>query len=542
MIFAQNIPYVRQHMSFTMADHEGAAVAHHDLVRAILRYSTVIDGIHIFIDGYSDASRKVTELALSELRGSNVRAEVAVRSVRDMDRLTREQPHVFFTAESGFLPLSQSRFAFGRHAYPICSLVHAIDSPTMLSLYTAMVISGFSYDTIIATSCAGAATVQSLLEEACQFVRIKVGSDRDARLKVARIPLGVDTEFIQVRDKGLCRSILGLPQDRTILLYVGRLSEEQKGDLDPLLLAFRRILEENRNVHLLIAGQDSTKNYSTIVDRTARAIGLEGHISFILNFPHFSKPLIYSAADIFVSPADNIQETFGLVLVEALAAGLPIVASDWSGYRDIVNKENGFTVPTFWDASACANISPIAALSGFNGTRFSLAQRTILDTGELHRTLKLLVNNPDLRQTLGAGSRERALRKFAWSEIIRQYDQLWGEQQDKLEEEKARKAPPAFCLDYDRLFRHFATEVLNPEMKLQINSCNAPVVMRPDFLKAKLPWFVTPEQVSQIIDQLGDGESLSIGNLMSAPCNGSMAAIVWLLKKGVIEIKTSQSL
>jgi glycosyltransferase involved in cell wall biosynthesis len=537
MIFAQNIPYVRQHTAFTMADHEGSAVAHHDLVEAILKHSATIDGIHIFIDSYSDASRRVTEMALAELRGSNTRTEIAVRSVREMDKLTREQPHMFFTAENGFLPLSQCRLAFGRHAYPICSLIHAIDGPTMLSIYTAAVTCGLPYDTLIATSRAGAETVQGLLDGACQFLQASLGSQVRARLRVVRIPLGVDTEFIQVREKGLCRSILGLPQDRTILLYVGRLSEEQKGDMDPLLLAFRHILEENRHVHLMIAGQDSGKAYATIVDRTAKAMGLEGHVSFMLNFPHFSKPLLYSAADIFVSPADNIQETFGLVLVEALAAGLPIVASDWSGYRDIVSRENGFTVPTLWDSSASAMISSIAPLSGFNATRHFLAQRTILDTGELYRSLKTLVDNPDLRKKLGAASRERALQEFAWPKIIEQYDQLWREQQERLELEKAGEALPGFCLDYEKLFRHFATEVLNPGIVLQVNPCNAQVVMRPDILRAKLPLSLHPDHVSLVMDQLENGKSLTVGDLMSAPRGCSMAAIAWLMKKGALEIK-----
>ena len=44
----------------------------------------------------------------------------------------------------------------------------------------------------------------------------------------------------------------------------------------------------------------------------------------------------YAAADIFVSLSDNIQETFGLTPVEAMAAGLPVVASDWDGYRETI--------------------------------------------------------------------------------------------------------------------------------------------------------------------------------------------------------------
>ena len=56
---------------------------------------------------------------------------------------------------------------------------------------------------------------------------------------------------------------------------------------------------------------------------------------------------IWSAADIFISLADNIQETFGLTPIEAMAAGLPVVVSEWNGYRDTVRHEvDGFLIPT----------------------------------------------------------------------------------------------------------------------------------------------------------------------------------------------------
>lgn len=50
---------------------------------------------------------------------------------------------------------------------------------------------------------------------------------------------------------------------------------------------------------------------------------------------------IWAAADIFCSLSDNVQESFGLAIVEAMAAGLPVVASNWDGYRDTV--EHGIT-------------------------------------------------------------------------------------------------------------------------------------------------------------------------------------------------------
>src|SRR4029079_16664641 len=56
---------------------------------------------------------------------------------------------------------------------------------------------------------------------------------------------------------------------------------------------------------------------------------------------------IWSVADIFISFSDNIQETFGLTPIEAMAAGLPCVVTDWNGYRDTVRDgEDGFRIAT----------------------------------------------------------------------------------------------------------------------------------------------------------------------------------------------------
>ena len=56
---------------------------------------------------------------------------------------------------------------------------------------------------------------------------------------------------------------------------------------------------------------------------------------------------LWAGADIFVSLVDNVQESFGLTPIEAMAAGLPVVVSDWDGYRDTArNGEDGFLIPT----------------------------------------------------------------------------------------------------------------------------------------------------------------------------------------------------
>ena len=59
------------------------------------------------------------------------------------------------------------------------------------------------------------------------------------------------------------------------------------------------------------------------------------------------------ACDLVLSLVDNIQETFGLSIAEAMAAGRPVVASDWDGYRDLIrNGIDGYLIPSCWDEQA----------------------------------------------------------------------------------------------------------------------------------------------------------------------------------------------
>ena len=74
---------------------------------------------------------------------------------------------------------------------------------------------------------------------------------------------------------------------------------------------------------------------------------------------------IWSAPDIFVSLVDNVQETFGLTPLEAMAAGLPVVASDWDGYRETVRHGvDGFLVPTTMPAGPGGDAFTLAHEAG----------------------------------------------------------------------------------------------------------------------------------------------------------------------------------
>ena len=109
------------------------------------------------------------------------------------------------------------------------------------------------------------------------------------------------------------------------------------------------------------------------------------------------------ASDIFVSLADNIQETFGLSVIEAMASSLPLVVSDWNGYKDLVNHGfNGFRIPTEMLTSSLTFHDSVDRSYGLGllpydnmiGLRSML---TTIDYDKLYRTLKLFIIHPSLK-------------------------------------------------------------------------------------------------------------------------------------------------
>ncbi|MGH6954526.1 MAG: glycosyltransferase, partial [Alphaproteobacteria bacterium] len=182
----------------------------------------------------------------------------------------------------------------------------------------------------------------------------------------------------------------------------------------------------------------------------------------------------WAGADLFVSLSDNVQETFGLAPVEAMAAGLPAVVSDWNGYKDTVRDGiDGFRIATFMPPPgqgtlfALQHEAETATYDQYGG----LACRTVsVDHAALEERLALLVTSPELRRKLGGAGRERARAHFDWAVVYRRYKELWAElaaiRRRAAAEEGTKallaKAPRAAAarLDPYRAFAHYATHLI----------------------------------------------------------------------------------
>jgi phosphatidyl-myo-inositol alpha-mannosyltransferase len=197
------------------------------------------------------------------------------------------------------------------------------------------------------------------------------------------IPNGVDLGRLQ-RAVPIARW-----QDGTAnILFVGRL-EDRKG-LPHLLKAFRLIRRSGTDARLLVVGSGPQEREAR---RYVMTRGL-GNVEFLGRVTDEEKAQLFRTADIYVSPATG-RESFGIVLLEAMAAGAPIVCSDIHGYKGVVQRGRQAILTPPGDQKALA-----AAITQ-------------------------LLDDPALRARMGAAGRERAAQ-FSWESVTAKVIDYYG--------------------------------------------------------------------------------------------------------------------
>jgi D-inositol-3-phosphate glycosyltransferase len=162
--------------------------------------------------------------------------------------------------------------------------------------------------------------------------------------RVAVIPCGVDTDLFAPRDRETARAVLGLGPG-PLLLWVGRI-DPIKG-LETLLDAVARVRASGRLARLLIVGGDADElrdGHEAVLRRRLAALGIGDAVQFVAAQAQPALPDYYAAADVTLLP--SYYESFGMVALEAMACGSPVIASRVGGLTTTVRDGvTGFLVP-----------------------------------------------------------------------------------------------------------------------------------------------------------------------------------------------------
>ena len=449
----------------------GAGVATQQFMANLLRYGD-FDEYHLFDPlRYKPANPGEAE-AYFGLSESDPRLKFF--QATDFEDALRRNDYLAFHEPRGpmLAPKICLRDQLGIKNVPITCVTHTLSyHRQILDFLTHLLIGARPWDSIVCPETPVLRVMQNHFNHLQTRLYEQFGLDLKYEGRLDSIPLGVNTQTYRPRDKQALRQQFGLPPDKVLLLWVGRFSHYDKMDLRPLLLAFKAALEKcsKNEAILVLAGDDTRYSYSEKVIELATELGIEKQLIILKNRPRIDFPLLYSAADVFVSPCDNIQETFGLTVLEGMAAGLPVVCSDWDGYMATVRHEKtGFRIPTYW-MECDSDICTYAPVSSVLHNQFYLSQSISFDVKYMANALSLLIDNDGLRSKMGRQARQHMLETYDWKVIIHRYIELWEElyQIAASHPVTATQSPSWYRPQYFKTFEHYATTTLKPTTQVR---------------------------------------------------------------------------
>ena len=318
-----------------------------------------------------------------------------------------------------------------------------------------------SCDAILCSSASQRQVVKRLLSTASASISDYLGIALPYRGRLEQQVLGLEVDSECQEDKDAARKSLNLPEDKKVLLCLGRLSPFDKMDIHPLLLALNELVEACRidDFLLVIAGSgDAGGPYVQSLLKRACELNLEDHIRFELSLDESKKYQLYKAADVFVSLADNVQESFGITPLEAMRDEVPVVLSDWNGYRELVENEvSGYLIPTMGLNNEAINRS--LSLLHAPQARLIEAQSVSVDIKTLVNVLAGLLTDDDLRQQVGKAGRQHFVEQFSWPELVNAYQQMALELGKEAASVAYRQGRPA-GLSFHNVFGHYPSEQL----------------------------------------------------------------------------------
>jgi glycosyltransferase involved in cell wall biosynthesis len=320
------------------------------------------------------------------------------------------------------------------------------------------------YDAICCTSRDGREAMRRILADASAIS----GGAFAGRLE--HVPLGIDDNLLSAAgDRAIARRRLQIPADAVTLLVLGRITPAQKMDLAPLFKTFAQQILPRAGVSviLLIAGGADDRDLK-LLESLIDAYGVRASVRMHANFMLRLKPDLLAASDVLLSPVDNTQETFGLSLLEAQAAGLPVVASRFDGYKDLIEDGvDGFLIDTWWCEAEGDPVEEFFDLMDPNVAQLLQAQSVAVDMPQLADRVLRLIADDGLRAEMGRRGRAKVDRDYRFSTIVRRNESLW----DELAREAARTGLPSPAINpYNfgaaRHFNHYATRTISPDDRL----------------------------------------------------------------------------
>jgi alpha-maltose-1-phosphate synthase len=442
------------------------------------------------------------------------------------------------------------------NSYSLCGVTHTTATDRIMEALTGMLVAPLEdWDGVICTSRAVRDSVKVLVESQSEYLRERLGATRLSLPQLPVIPLGVHCADFIFSDgqRQRARQALGITREETVVLFVGRLSFHGKAHPAAMYMAAEACSSAAR-ITLIQAGWFANAGIESAFKRDASVLCPSVRCLYVDARQKEPRANAWAAADVFISVSDNIQETFGLTPLEAMAAGLPVIVSDWDGYRDTVRHgTDGFRIPTLsMPPGSGSDLADRYDLGIDNYDRYCgyNSQLVAVDIHDLSSALRMLVSESSIRRAMGQAGRKRARDEFDWAVVFNRYQALWKDLAERrgsnaacgtqLSRRKRPDRPDPFTL-----FSGYPSVHIGPQtefQKLPGIALDAAVSRRElhttNFATLVLP---DPELISDLMAQVADDawtEFHSLARVRSGRSEVSIArALVWLTKMGVFRFR-----
>ncbi|QPC89750.1 glycosyltransferase family 4 protein [Mesorhizobium sp. INR15] len=454
----------------------------------------------------------------------------------------------------------------GERRYSVCGITHSVATERVIrSIRDFMVAPTQPWDALICTSVSARQAIGHIFETWGEYLASRGFSVGETPVQFPVIPLGVHLERFRRTDAKLAegarlRAQLGLEPDDILVLNFGRLDFRSKAHPVPLFraleLASRRM--SKGRLHLAMVGQfnDPMSQHEYRNARQLFCPSVPTH--WIDGADTHTADASWFAADMFVSLPDNVQESFGLTPVEAMAASLPCVVSDWNGYKEtVVDGETGIRIPTMLaPAGAGVELSDEHARASFD--HFTLitytAQCTAVDIDACADAIARLATDADLRRRMGDAGRKRAETVYDWRKIIVNYQALWADLAELRREAKTVGARDTTRQtvhpDYPDLFAMFSGHPSRPMDAQMIATIADPdpegalqQIRSLGMNGAARPVMLDDFEIDRIVRNLAAGpQSVTalLDKLPEARRTTGLRSMMWLCKFGIITLTPSK--
>ena len=336
-----------------------------------------------------------------------------------------------FTGDPNLHPFANERLWNDPRRYSLIGITHTLSTPGPLqSLANLPQAPLHSWDSLICTSQAAKSAVEVLLDHSESLLRLRGGQPAE-RPQLPVIPLGIHADaFKPLCSRREARRRLQIPLNAAVVLWTGRLELHCKAHHGSSFRALAHAAAgcPNRPWVLLMYGTAVMPSIPPALKQAAAELCPDVDVRLLDGQDLDLGALARAASDMVLSLVDCLQETFGLTPVEAMASGLPVVVSDWNGYRDTVMEgRTGHRIAThsFQPGWSDINLQQLSLSEpALDQVSAHISGQIGVDAVSAGAALARLANSPARAIAMGALGMQRVEQHYDWKVVLNQYSEL----------------------------------------------------------------------------------------------------------------------